>query len=104
MTLYRFSFPIPDYYGEAIFPQFLYVEAENYPTKEQVQEILLRKHNEDIQYPEYLQTWNECLKCLETLEKWPNLRPGLLETNSFCETEKFGQYPFVVEVIVPERI
>lgn len=107
MPIFRFIFPITNYYGDGIFEKHVYIEAptRQCPTKEQVRAILVREREKEMKWPEAAacDELGECLKCMDTVENWPWLSEAMYETNSFCET-KWGRQPLTATRLMPYKM
>ena len=108
MTLYRYTFPIPNYTNDGVFEQHVYVEAECCPTEEKMRDMLITHRDKWDNYPDEWKCgcnnpWFECLNCIGKMEHFPRVGRHLVATNSFCKT-KWGRQPISVKVIEPWSI
>jgi len=121
MTLYRFTFPIPNYEDNDTLEKHIYFEAEKCPTQAEVISALQKAHAEEVDvlkkfaerdgvddYMLYYQGGEpEYLRCLEAIDQaedcLPLLYGSLIHSNVFCET-KHGRKALSVEVIKPIKV
>ena len=101
-NIYCITFPITNYYADDIFNKNLYVKSNRCPTLEEVREILYMLSEEEEKFVENIGEWRNCIKCLDSVEKFPcidDVGGVLIEANSFCKTN-FGRKPLTIKRLV----
>ncbi len=106
MNVYRFTFPINDYYGENVFEKHVYFAGSRCPTHEEVVKRLQslakdeqRMCDEQIGGP-HLFEYKQCLKAIQAIEngkKLPHICGDLIGSNIFCTLPQLkGRQPISV--------
>jgi hypothetical protein len=111
MPIYRFEFPIDDYYGEEVFTKQVYFEGARCPTHKEVVERLQQladdeekmANDPDIAGP-HCKEYAQCLLAINYAEEeLPALAGNLVGANIFCKHPKWGKQPISVKRIMPEK-
>ena len=105
MPIYKFTFPISNYYDNDVFYQDLYIDCEVCPNTPEVVKVLKKlvdgEHKFAKENPEqgpHTYEFTACLKAVDQMEDGgflPYLHNNLIQTNKFCKT-KFGRKPLTV--------
>lgn len=102
MAIFRYTFPIPNYYNDGVFMKHVYFEAEDCPSHPQVVAALKKKHSEEVElsreHPEWgpwVFEYQGCLTAIEQIKDdgiLPRCGKTQKQVNTFCNTD-FGSHP-----------
>lgn len=102
MRVYKFSIPIDDYYGDAVFFKNIYFGVDRCPTKDEVISALkgviaiskTKHHTEDGEN-------DEALRVIESTNEFPQCYGDLIYTNIRVNHPKWGDQPLSCMVVMP---
>jgi len=113
MPIYELSIPVDNYYGEAVFFQTFFFEADKSPTKEEVLSYLKEQSDFVKNDPEPESNiggnvFEECIESINNItsngDSWPNLFSYLSQTNVRTMHPKWGDQPLTMRLLNPVKL
>jgi hypothetical protein len=111
MNIYRFTFPIDDYYGEEVFEKHVYFVDDGCPTNGQVHSRLRELEKDEARMAEspgmggpICFEWRQCLEAASLAEEGlpylPSLTPNLVHASVYINHPRWGRQSISVQKIV----
>ena len=91
MDITQYLIPIPDYYGDKVFKQQLFVESDRPISKFELLAVLQRLHKEESPFQEYPGTWDQCARSVEACFNFPILSGLCVGANGWVDVQELFQ-------------